>query len=600
MIVYGDPQFEITLDELLAHLVQQVDCGSGDPLDSARALLIQAGQLEQALADGFDSDAHARSTISIVKNISDLAAASFYSIWAARQTCSPPPLIAPTHDTIRAELRGLSGNAVSTLRVKVPEGFEFYALYPEQYCASALHWAAEHSWANSKRVAAIGIRSIGTSLSALVAATLRAAGWRAHRFTVRPTGDPFHRETKINPGELSGADWALVVDEGPGLSGSSMAAVAQALAAAGFKSDRIAFMPGHDGPPGTAASKATREIWTSTPRYFSPLDQLRWGGISLEESLLVKCAELCPDDGSWTRIEDLGGGLWRKWFWSNEADWPAVPITFERPKYLCTSPSGKSFLWKFIGLGALAERPPAADSAQHDSRTRSAEFGPIAHFRGFMARPWVQGQPLSRLDAKTPEVLQHVAVLVAGSDGRTISGQEIKDGIERLAPLLHYNTKEALGSGMSAIAEQWTEAARKAAASVDAGVRMPCSLGGSFAPHEWIRDRQGRILRPGARERGPDHTIVGKQSRIWDVASVINEWELDRAEEEHFLGTIATADLRLDATLLRFHRLAHAAFRMGQAHLCAKLPSLDLPEQERLRSASGRYREQLARLLTDE
>src|SRR5206468_12947055 len=132
----------------------------------------------------------------------------------------------------------------------------------------------------------------------------------------------------------------LVVDEGLGLSGSWMAAVARALAAAAFSSDRAAFLPGHDGPPGAAASKATREIWASTPRYFTPLRQLRWGGISLEESLLAKAAELCPDEGPWALIEDLGGGLWRKLLWPSEAEWPAVPISFERPKFLCTSGSG--------------------------------------------------------------------------------------------------------------------------------------------------------------------------------------------------------------------------------------------------------------------
>jgi len=55
-----------------------------------------------------------------------------------------------------------------TVRVKVPEGFAFYTLYPEQYCAAASRWCDEHA-TSARRVLVVGVRSIGTSLSALVA-----------------------------------------------------------------------------------------------------------------------------------------------------------------------------------------------------------------------------------------------------------------------------------------------------------------------------------------------------------------------------------------------------------------------------------------------
>ena len=72
----------------------------------------------------------------------------------------------------------------------------------------------------------IGIRSIGTGLAAIVAAALGAK----RPFTVRPVGHPFSRELRIGDGlkeQLLADPHAsfAIVDEGPGLSGSSFAAV---------------------------------------------------------------------------------------------------------------------------------------------------------------------------------------------------------------------------------------------------------------------------------------------------------------------------------------------------------------------------------------
>src|SRR5207248_4140661 len=131
-----------------------------------------------------------------------------------------------------AFMPGYLDEALDTpLTVKIPEGFAFYALYPEQYCLAALHWLADHKTASPRRAAVVGIRSIGTTLSAVVSAALGAAGWEVQRLTVRPTGHPYSRQAEITREELGEAVWGLVVDEGPGQSGSSMAATAAALAA---------------------------------------------------------------------------------------------------------------------------------------------------------------------------------------------------------------------------------------------------------------------------------------------------------------------------------------------------------------------------------
>jgi hypothetical protein len=128
----------------------------------------------------------------------------------------------------------------------VPEGYAFYALHPALYAAAAARLPPA-DW----RV--IGIRSIGTGLAAVAASALRAPP----PVTVRPGGHPFSRELRLAP-ELK-AEWAAhdgsfaVVDEGPGLSGSSFGAVADALERLGVPRERIAFLPGHGGDLGPSS-----------------------------------------------------------------------------------------------------------------------------------------------------------------------------------------------------------------------------------------------------------------------------------------------------------------------------------------------------------
>jgi glyoxylase-like metal-dependent hydrolase (beta-lactamase superfamily II) len=53
----------------------------------------------------------------------------------------------------------------------------------------------------------------------------------------------------------------VVVDEGPGLSGSSFAGTADALERLGVAPDRIAFLPGHGGDLGPEAAPAAVARW---------------------------------------------------------------------------------------------------------------------------------------------------------------------------------------------------------------------------------------------------------------------------------------------------------------------------------------------------
>ncbi|MGN6643179.1 MAG: hypothetical protein ACTHKU_09265, partial [Verrucomicrobiota bacterium] len=336
MIVYGDPQVSWNAREFHERLLLSSQARAHS-IQTLRTLLIQAGQFEQALFDyRQQSQSLPKHILNATALATDLAARAFCATWL-KQT-NPAFRSLPADDPLEKMDEILSRLELPHdlfITAKTPEGFEFYSLFPEQYCAAARHWAHDQESSSRKSVLIVGIRSIGTSLSALVAATLDALGWATQRFTVRPTGHPFSRHIEIPPFEISRFKAALVVDEGPGLSGSSMAATAQMLATLGI--GKIAFFPSHADGPGAGASVEIRNLWSTTPQYVTPLTELRWHGSSLIDLLGSESQKL---SGSAERfaVTDLSAGNWRHYAFQSEAEWPPAAAQFERSKFLCTDP----------------------------------------------------------------------------------------------------------------------------------------------------------------------------------------------------------------------------------------------------------------------
>ncbi len=207
-----------------------------------RALLIQAGQVEQAVEDAEEDG----SAATLCREITNRIAEAFYTRWAqvSGKPSNSPGASGERWHEVRNLLDKLASCAEMGVTVKTPEGFEFYGLYPEQYAASAQKWAEEHREAKGEPVEVVGIRSIGTSLSAVVMSALQAAGHVARRCTVRLSGHPYQRKLPELPRGIDPAGWAIVVDEGPGASGSSMAGTVEALIAAGLQTRARHVLPG--------------------------------------------------------------------------------------------------------------------------------------------------------------------------------------------------------------------------------------------------------------------------------------------------------------------------------------------------------------------
>ena len=227
----------------------------------------------------------------------------------------------------------------------------------------------------------IGIRSIGTSLSAVVAAALAEQGRETRSYTVRPRGHPFDRSLRTGP-ELT-ALWRdsaadahfLIVDEGPGLSGSSFASVAARLSECGVPDDRIFFFPSRDLDGGGLLSASARDRWRRHARY------------------PAVSAPRPPDCGN--EFRDISAGGWRALFYAGE-NGPAVHPEHERVKFI--DARGRR-IWKFEGLGSFGARK--LERARELAHARFATR-PIALAGGFLESEVHQGQPLAPGEATTP------------------------------------------------------------------------------------------------------------------------------------------------------------------------------------------------------
>ncbi|MCU1275426.1 MAG: hypothetical protein JWO48_2857, partial [Bryobacterales bacterium] len=237
MIVYSARRQSVATRDVLAAFRSPLKrLQEGPTPESLRDALIEFGTFESALADALcpERDGHP-SPLDQTREVSMMLARAFCGSACDLRISSALDTLCRSPLPQRVEL-------------SVPEGYAYYALYPEMYVEAARAWWAE---AKPERVVVIGIRSIGTSLSAVVAASLERDGTRALRYTVRPRAHPFERCIALQPEfetELrQHADWHFaVVDEGPGLSGSSFGSVAEKLAELGVADDRIVLFPSRE------------------------------------------------------------------------------------------------------------------------------------------------------------------------------------------------------------------------------------------------------------------------------------------------------------------------------------------------------------------
>ena len=244
----------------------------------------------------------------------------------------------------------------------------------------------------------------------------------------------------------------------------------------------------------------------------------------------------------------------------------------ERRKF----PSGDgSELLRFEGHGKYGEA--SFDRAQ---RLADAGFGPkvLGRMNGFTRYEWIQGTPL-RAEDLDESLVDRIAQYCALRAAEFAADSDSRDAVD-LATMTRVNLLEEFGSDESAPDLSALPGQKK----VITDSRM--------APHAWLRDAKGKILKTNGSVHGDDHFFPGPCDIAWDLAGAIVEWEMGECVANHLLGRF----LQLSGDDVRPHIpafvTAYAAFRMGYCKMAAEAMR-GTGEEPLLRRDYLRYREVL-------
>lgn len=538
LLVFRDGRSVRSGPELLRGLLAQIeavlsltDFSNQIARDELIDALLRAGGLECALVD---HDAGSMEAHVIAEAADQLASA----------------LLTKSRPHISAKLAATLGElqVPRSLTLSTPEGFCYYALHPLDY-ADLL--AAEATYPPAAAV--VGIRSIGTTLSAIVRAWFSAKGIGAARITVRPIGHPFERRLPVTQDERN---WIaaqngqnahfFVVDEGPGLSGSSFLSVAEALVEEGVPAERIVLMP------------------SSTPNLenlVAPNAAQRWKNF---RTTPLKPTRYMPSQAD----EYIGGGAWRSRVFDSEADWPGVWPWTERQKY--TSRNG-TLLFRFDGHGhyGKAVRQRSQLLANHGWGPQISSGGD-----GFSVSAWLSG---ARLQCANREVVTHLARYCAFRSEHLTSPVASETELEHMAQI---NLERALG-----VSRQ-----------IKLPVERPVVADARMMPFEWIALNDGSLQKFDAADHGDNHFFPGPTDIAWDLAGAIVEWELNAEAADLLLSEYCRISGDKVQKRLPDYLIAYSSFRMAFAQSAANSIA-EFGEKSRLRQEATRYTTAALKLL---
>jgi hypothetical protein len=484
--------------------------------------LIQAGQLEAALADSDspESSDASRITDAMAEHLLSADPGGMFEAAAILAGLRLPP----------------------TLTLSTPEGFAYYNLQPLDFANAIPRLAVRGP------DAVLGIRSIGTTLAALVAAALRKTGHSAERMTVRPSGHPYDRVTRFTPSQ---ADWVRrqrecsayfwVVDEGPGRSGSTFLSVAEALLREGVAVERILLVGSREADPDSLCARHARARWL----------RFRFQPVPPREELFPGC-------------DYVGGGHWRQIFLPADSAWPASWLQMERSKFL--SPDRRQ-LFKFEGLGATGEMALARAKALAE-----AGMGPTVEKAeaGFACYRIPPSRPLEACDLNL-SLLDRIAAYAAFRAGE-FRVSSAAGGT--LAEMVRFNFELEF--------EQPWEGDLDPLAS-----RAPVVTDGRMQPHEWMRTGE-QLLKTDAASHGDDHFFPGPCDVAWDLAGAAVEWDLGADAVAYLLSRFWK--LTGDDAGKRFRTLALAYAVLRLAYCRMALTTVGgTPEQARFERAGREY-----------
>lgn len=527
--VYRDVKHVRCAYELVRELERSIaELETGTP-NCSRTLdaLLCCGELECALADLDRYDQ------SIASELTDCVAA----VLVSRGKLALRALESRRKDLLRLGSAG-------SLSFSAPEGFAYYALHPLDFAEATRQLPVSHD-----HVAVIGIRSIGTVLSAVVAAAFITRKITASRITTRPSGHPYDRNTRfthdqlawIRHQQLSNALF-LVVDEGPGLSGSSFLSVAESLLEIGIPAKHILMLGSRAADPQRLCARNAKARWARFQ--FRAAEPIRYATIA---------------DGT-----DISGGRWRKLLPPNSA-WPACWPQMERLKFVSQE---QRLFSKFEGIGRWGRT--AYDRA---CRLAGQGFTPSAERveEGLISYSLLnRSAALPELSASTLKTIAEYCAFRAKAFRIDLPSDS------QFEAMVRFNAEQELGFCPDLDFTHLTDG-------------PPVIVDGRMHPHEWILCDDGHLLKTDAVSHGDDHLFPGPVDIAWDLAGAIVEWNMpDRAAHALLWNFAALSGDDARRRIAGFI-FAYSIFRTAYNRLA--LSSLEDPdERARLLREHRRYK----------
>jgi hypothetical protein len=505
LLVFRDGRRVLPARDLCRDLSRQVervlsftDFSSQFARDELIDAVLRAGELECALSD-YDEESKASRTLA---GIADRLARALVEQKA-------PQLDAGELDRLNTL------DLPDRLSIATPEGFCYYGLHPLDY-ADLL----DKSRLGTHAAAVVGIRSIGATLSAIVNAWSGSKGISAQRTTVRPTGHPFDRSVTFSITQQKwvatqiqcGAEF-LIVDEGPGLSGSSFLAVAEALEREGVPASGISLLPSSIPDLGNLIATNAADRWS------------RFRTLPLQPTKYI------PTGAG----EYVGEGGWRRHVFASPAEWPGVWSWTERQKYL--SHDGLQ-IFRFDGHGYYGKdvRHRCQLLHEHGWGPEAASAG-----NGFSVSPWLNGRKPSGTDRETIIQLARYCAFRAG----------------------HFSCPAVSQMELEQMAEVNLERALGASRQVSLPVERPVIADARMMPYEWVRSPEGRLLKVDAASHGDDHFYPGPTDIAWDLAGAIVEWNFDPFAAKSLVENYEQISGDPISTRLDNYLIAYCAFRLA-------------------------------------
>ncbi|HSK42441.1 MAG TPA: hypothetical protein VLA83_00995, partial [Candidatus Binatia bacterium] len=373
--------------------------------------------------------------------------------------------------------------------------------------------------------------------------------------TVRPQGHPYNRTLEFTLEQMavisravSGGSSFAVVDEGPGLSGSSFLAVAEALERAGSQAEKIVLLSSHaPNLDALCAENAAR----------------RWQRF---RCITVAGGARRPAEA----VEYIGGGQWRCRVFADECEWPVAWTSFERLKYLSSTDRGERRFFKFAGLGHYGDVV-----LEREGKVADAGYGlmPREESDGFISYPWLFSTQISARTLSPSDLSAAILAKIAEycAFRQRDFTVELSD-INALQQMANHNLCE-LGLDLP----------------VELCLERPVIADGRMQPHEWLWSGDGRLLKTDSGSHGDDHFFPGPTDIAWDLAGAIVEWQMNEQQTTEFLNLYHRASgddasARIDGFIK-----AYAVYRLAYCLMAANAMNRS-DEQPRLQHAADFYR----------